>query len=73
MEKLHGNQELLKAEQRTWTAWRDHFTACSQCLNANAAEAVLSRGCTKGRAIWCDWHIAYRAYCATLEIQRRTA
>ena len=72
MKQVLGNHELLTDEQRAWNNWRDHFTGCPQCCAANGAAAILSRGCTKGRAIWCDWHIAYRAYSATLNTQRRT-
>ena len=72
MVKIHCNKELLETEQCTWNDWRDHFTACGQCMKANAAEAVLSRGCTRGKAIWLNWHTAFMAYSATLSRQRRT-
>jgi hypothetical protein len=73
MSKRQSDEELLHTEKMEWAAWRDHFTACKQCMEANAQRAILSRGCVKGRAIWTDWHIASLAYIATLKRQRRTA
>ena len=68
MLKQYCEEALDKMEQYTWNLWHDHCTACYACRHANLDRSVLSRGCTRGRVVFLDWHSASARYIAALDL-----